>query len=553
MQSSETRVRYQSDYSASWSLLPVAIAVALFAAVVLAWFMKLAYVCGWYLIFLLPLLCGLVLGGVVYATVGWICCRNHWLAATLGILAGLICYLGYYDLCLRDMLPPGIAWRIEMLPKYIKFRMKTDVQNDVGAPENVAARRKPVDFLNWWTFVWELGIIVGIGGGTGWSRARRAYCRELAQWMRREKAYLPLDSDKAFLAALESGTLAEFLAVTPAGANEQNSCRLILEYAAPTEGSLLDYPVYASLIKGLPKTSLWQMLRNMRRTVLRQAQLHPSEVLTLRPLFPQLAQLLTLQHEELRDLPPDVLPTAATLTPPSDENTLNEVARVWPVPERFRQRVRSKGYALWVNLVGLTPIVFLAIGGALVGGGLWLVIEKAVPLGWIAVPFGVPLFLWGVYIAKYCAAVPENRWIERRLRREISQRPDFLVDPRDIESLYASLIPRENFVKVKFTLSSDLFLLKIDEEKQRLLIEGDYNRYSIPRGAIAVCEPQCFFHPIDHQQRVQIWVVRLMVQFEEGLREMLLCHSSTNWRTVTNKRRRQLTEDLCLRINGRTE
>jgi hypothetical protein len=548
MQNSAGRAQYRSDFSAAWQYLPISIAIIVLAAVGLAWFMNLAYDYGWYLIILLPFLCSLALAGVIYAMVAWCRCRNRWLAGAVGVLAGLVCYLGFYDFGLREMLPPGIGWRIEMLPNYIELRMKTDVQKDVGRPDDPQRKETPVPFMNWFMFVCELGLIVGFGAWAGWHRAGYAYCRELGKWMWREKAIFPADSEQAFQAALEAGTLAEFLTVTPAGGIAQNACRLILEYCAPSEGSLLDYPVYASYIKALPQSSIWNLLRNLRRTALRQVRLEPSEVLTLRSLFPQLAQLLALQHAELRDLPRDISPA-----PPSAANAPTEYAEVWPVPERFRQRVRAKGYALWVNLIGLTPILFLVAGGALLGGGLWLAIEKATPLGWIGVPLGAPLMLWGIYIAKYCPSVPENRWIERRLRREIGQRPDFLVDPRDQGSLYASLIPRENFVKIKFTLSSDLLLLKIDEPKQKLLIEGDCDRYSIPRGAISVCEPQCFFHPIDHEQRIQIWVVRLMVQFEEGLREMLLCHSSTKWSPITNKRRNQLIADLCMRIKGVTK
>lgn len=514
------------------------------AAIVLAAVMMFAYICGWYLIFLLPALCAGLLGLVIFAMVAWIRCRNRWVAAALGVLAGLICYFGHYDLCLRYELPPGMEWRIEMLPKYISYRMNTDVQKDVGRPGN-AQRDTPVPFLNWFTFILELGAVTGICGGMGWFFAGRAYCHELEKWMKREIAYLPLYADDGFPTALASGKLAEFLAVTPAGANEQNSCKLILEYAEPKEGSLLNYPVYATLSRPLPTHSVGKMLSSKGRTVLRQVQLEPAEVLTLRPLFPELAKLLAAQHEELRNLPSDV-----SLIPLSEENAPREFAQMFPVPEPYRQRVRAKGYTLWVNLLGLTPVLFIAAGAALLGLGFWLGIGKAMALGFLAIPFGAPLFFWGFYMALYCTSVPENRWIERRLRREVGQRPDFLVDPRDPQSLYATLIPRENFVKIKFTLTSDLFLLKIDEAKRQLLIEGDINRYLIPRGAITICEPQCFFHPIDHEQRTQIWVARLMVQFEEGLREMLLCHNSTKWSPITNKRRYQRSENLCNRIKG---
>jgi hypothetical protein len=258
-----------------------------------------------------------------------------------------------------------------------------------------------------------------------------------------------------------------------------------------------------------------------------------------------LKQLLALRHSELRDLPPDISPAL-----PSEARALDDVAQVLPVPERYRQRVHCKWYALWVNLIGLIPGVFFFGGGALLAGGIWLATTKEMPLGWIVAAVSLPAFLWGAYLGLYCPCLPENRWINRRLRREIGLRPDFLVDPRNAESLYVSLIPRDSFVKIKLTLSSDLLLLKLDAGGRRLLMEGDCDRYWIPCGAIAVCEPQCFYHPIDHQRRIQIWVVRLMVQFESGVRELLLSDNLTGWNPMTNKRRRKAAQNLCARIAG---
>jgi hypothetical protein len=282
----------------------------------------------------------------------------------------------------------------------------------------------------------------------------------------------------------------------------------------------------------------------MRRTLLRQVKLEVSEVLALRPLFPSLTRLLAAQHAELRDLPLGVAPPAGTEAP------TGEVAQVTPVPEPYRQRVRSKGYALGVNLVGLTPGLYFFGGGGLVAGGIWLATEKSMPLGWAAVVAGAVGVVWGAYTGLYCLCVSENRWIDRRLRREIALRPDPLVDPRDPDSLYVSLIPRESFAKVQLTMSSDLLLMRIDERGRRLVMEGDCDRYRIPGGAIAACEPQCFFHPIDAQHRNELWMIRLMIRVEGGLRELLLSYDTTQYTPKTNARRRRTAEDLCGRINA---
>src|SRR5262249_41911281 len=111
-------------------------------------------------------------------------------------------------------------------------------------------------------------------------------------------------------------------------------------------------------------------------------------------------------------------------------------------------------------------------------------------------------------------------------------------------------IPRESFARVKLTMSSDLLLMKLDPPGQRLLMEGDCDRYRIPAGAIVECTPQCFFHPADPQHQNQLWMVQLKVRVEEGLRELLLGVGHTRWSPMTNARRRQIAEETCRQING---
>lgn len=550
MRAVEDRVRYQAGFGVDWPRLPVFISLAAVAAVGLAWCLKSAFVHGWYLIFLLPIFGGLALGGVLSLLVGWTRCRNRWLAGTVGVLAGLIGYLGYYQFCLLELLPPQLAWRVDILPSYISFRMQTDIHEDVGKPDVGRKAKEPSTGLNWFTFAWELAMVVGAAGGIAWARARHAYSTELERWMRREKALIPGNAAEAFLEALSGENLSEFLASMPPANDAQTACPLTIEYAIPDTGSPLEYPVFASLgnvpVSGkFNITRLWSLARHPRRTLLRQAKLEVAEVLTLRPLFPELTRLLAAQHAELNDVTPGVVPSAAV-----EESPTTEFAQVTPVPEPYRRKVRSKGYALWVNLVGLTPAVYFFGGGGLVAAGIWLATEKAMPVGWAAVVAGAVGVVWGGYTGLYCLCVAENRWIDRRLRREFALRPDPLVDPRDPASQYVSLIPRESFAKVQLTMSSDLLLMRIDERERRLLMEGDCDRYRIPAGAIAVCEPQCFFHPIDAQHRNELWMIRLMVRVEEGLRELLLSADSTRWTPMTNARRRRTAEDLCGRINA---
>jgi len=289
----QERAHYQPGFGISWTRLPTLIILAMSAAVGLAWCLKLAFVSGWYLIFLLPIFGALALGGLLHAFVGWAHCRNRRLAAAVGIVAGLVGYLGYYELCFLDALPPGAEWRVDLLPDYIVLRMNTDVSVDAALPDDAQARAKPFAPLNWLAFLCELGIVVGMCGAMAWSRARRAYCRELGRWMHREKALLPPLSGLPLLDALETDRLAEFVASTRPGGDAQTACCFILEYATPADGSPLDYPVYTS-VEGHDPHRPSRMSGNLRRTLLRQVELKPAEVLTVQPWFSDLAQRLAV-------------------------------------------------------------------------------------------------------------------------------------------------------------------------------------------------------------------------------------------------------------------
>src|SRR5260370_40034248 len=107
------REQYQSDQGLWAPGLPVLVAGPLLAAIGVAWGPKFLYFHDWCLLVLGPVVLGLLLGGVLALLVAWSQCRNSLLAGGLGVLAGLIAYLGYYHLCLLHELPVKDAARVD--------------------------------------------------------------------------------------------------------------------------------------------------------------------------------------------------------------------------------------------------------------------------------------------------------------------------------------------------------------------------------------------------------------------------------------------------------
>jgi hypothetical protein len=504
-------------------------AASLAAALGLGWLLQFAFMHDFYFVIFSPILAAIALSAAMRPALVWAKCRSGWFAFTLAAVAGTIMYLSYYQFCLAAMLP-GWAWRIDGLPRYIRLRIQTDVTRKAG---QAGQPPRPSPLFNTIKFGLDLAIIIGIVGVRSRKRSRYAFCDELDEWMTREQTSLSRGAGFKLRDALDSGRLAEFVSSRPEGAGPQQSAQLIVEYAGA--GSPLEYPIYASVEDYTGESKI-------RLPILQQTELEPKEVLDLCQLVPGLAKVLESHYPEVRSLPP---PTQAAQAP---NMSAGELAEIFGVPDPFRQRVRGRGYTLAVNLRGLLPLVYLLGGLGIMLGGAKLCQQSLLLPGILAIVVGAASLLWGLYIALFCLSVGENRWIEGRLRRELSQRSDAWVDAADPESIYISIIPREHFSKVKLSMASDLLLLKLDRQKKQLLIEGDCDRYRIPAGSILLCEPQCFFAPIDTRQRIQLWMVRLLVCTGDGPREILFNADHTTWRPVTNHRRQLRAEEICARI-----
>jgi hypothetical protein len=86
------------------------------------------------------------------------------------------------------------------------------------------------------------------------------------------------------------------------------------------------------------------------------------------------------------------------------------------------------------------------------------------------------------------AAAPRNFWLRRIARRAVRTRQDSVVDTDGVDVLFVEIVPRAVWEdKSLDENATDVGFLRIDQEKRRVLFEGDNMRYQIPAGAILDC------------------------------------------------------------------
>ncbi len=531
------RESYVSDMGMMWAGVPMLVCGSMGAALGVGYFLSLLFEWGWYFIVIVPMVLALALGGVVHLLVGAAKCRNRWLSGTLGVLAGGLAYLSYFHFCMQHQFP---MWqnRVDLLPAYIVNRMATDVQEDVGKPN--VGQRKPVAFLNWLMFGFELAGFVGIVGSFGWNRARRAYSSDLRRWAQKEEVQVGPYYSENLVAAWESGDLPRALRDAPPVAQPQVACKFIAEWFDDSDASPLDHPMYASIEDHY---RLWG-LQTLRYTVVRQVELTTAEALSLRASLPKLSTKLDVKHPELQ-----VAPAAVIAKPVAVDDEISMVATVVPVPEPYCRQVLNGYYAWNINIRDIVPLFYFMGGIGLIALGIWLGSKQQILLCTGLVTVGIAGFVWGTYTSQLCLCIYGNRWAAAKLRNELAKRPNVIVELSDPELQYISIIPREAFSKIRWTMSSDLLLMKIDNKRSEIRMEGDVDQYVIPAAAISDCQAVCMYHPIDAQRTNQLWMVRLLIQRDAGEQELLVSVGHIDFSPQTNRKREKIARETCAQVN----
>jgi hypothetical protein len=525
---------------------------SLLAAGSAAWLLNWLFQRQWYLVILVPALAALLVGLAIAALVAVARCRQPVTAALVGALAGLILYLGQYHFAMLEQLPPGNVHRLDLLPRYILFRLQTDIEQKLGPQAPNAPPPQPSINSNSVRFGIELILCVVFAATVPWRRAGRPWFVEAGKWAAREERRFPVGTQSLFELAFETQTLDEFvhrvqtdIAGQKKAATARTYATCELFYLRHPGISPRDYPVYLTFINNAANPI--EMLR--RRGPLRLVELGDAEVASLRPLFPNLDRILSGFPSKQGSNDPS----------PASEGPADTLRRSVPRQGAVVRDVPGGGtfssgqFLLFVNLLGLIPLVTFFGGLALVAvgvWGLWRGWSGATSLGCIVT--GIASFAIGSIHATRYSGLLEAWYARHRLLGILERRPDAIVEVRDHDAkpLMVNFTRRETWVAVKLDVRDDVGILEIDEKRREIKVEGDKRRYVIPVTSIRECRPECFHHPLDKQLLNQYWYVRLLMLVDGEERELLFSPSLTDWRPRTNENRRRAAEELCERIAG---
>jgi hypothetical protein len=461
-----------------WTLLSLAVAAGMGVL------LYLAYMGGFYLIMIAPLLGALVGAGIVYLAVRQAHCRNRVLAGALGLVAGMVLYLGYYDAGLVNAIGLRNAHRVDVLPLYVKLRMQADVVEKVGAkPAPGRANAPDRVIMNWMLFALELAGVCAIMAVAGVHRAGFPYSEPGARWMREEMAIFPPGTGAALVEALETGLVAAWADAQPERASPTMPFSNITLHYDPERDRHQDAaPVYLTVkeTRTVKQGLLVKKPMPKVETLVNRVRLTPDEVRALQPVFAGLR----------------VLDSAEPAPQPATFARERPVVQVEPVSEPYAGQVLSPGHRrrCQLRLAGLLALI--AAGPVLLIAALALAVRGAgLQSLWYLVPAILCMFGGIVCLGSLLkAAVAIQRHSARSLYRAASHqfrsRPDLLVDPDDPEAIFIEVVPRRNWARANRTLetASDVGFLRIDAQRGLLLFEGDRDRYRIPAGAVLGCE-----------------------------------------------------------------
>ena len=246
------RTSYYCSGRVNWSrFLPWTLLLAAASAGIAALLMLL-FVAGHYYILLVPALAALAIAGLTGLAIGQGHCRSVWVGSATGFLAGALMYFGHYYAEMVHDFGPKAAGHVEWLPKYIRFRMATQVIRDTyDSRDNDSRARRHAggSVFNWLFLGAETVIVLGLTTTWGYRRSRKGYCETCQRWMTRELTEFEPDKAPQLVEALQTGSARSLAALcaAPAFSTLPNTTVALEVCPSLKEGTARDCPVFLSI------------------------------------------------------------------------------------------------------------------------------------------------------------------------------------------------------------------------------------------------------------------------------------------------------------------
>jgi hypothetical protein len=377
----------------------------------MAWVLYLVFDAGWYYRMIVPAVACLPVAGAVYLAVGLGHCRNVWVAGFLGVVAGLVFYLGHFHAHLVSLAGPQALVRFDVLPEFITARMAGDVEVDVQGRV-----KPPRGGGNWVAFTIELLMVCTLVGLTGVMGARAAYCEDCRRWKRRLRATAAPGTGAQLVRALEGG-LEHLPPVAAYTVGVNRTCSIIeAEHCPAVPHGLPPCPVFLTVKESWEKVGISQR----EKTLLRQAVVSPEEVEILADRIAALQPLLGIPVPPPVSVPGRTGLPAAAVEPAPDDGSVVEPPLAVQVP-------LALGPILAVlTWIGLLVTVYFVRG----------------PVRLSLLIAGLAALVFGVFVCGVNADFFNIRFIYGMARRRVRDRGDALVNPDDPDAVYLTIVPR---------------------------------------------------------------------------------------------------------------
>lgn len=546
--------KYVSDGGMSWGRFIAMAALTLFTALLLGFIVELTFFFGFYFIGLNILFPALGLMGLTGASVAVGRCRKPWLGAGLGLIAGLVLYLGYFqfDLAMQTG-RPDLVFRIDALPRYINWRMMNDVTQSTHGGSSTPRANGPVDVaFHWFFFVLELGIATVLPVLAGRGRSQRAYCPHCDAWKRQATATFPPGAETVARDALLRGDLSEFTRFQRyvPGQNDPHAV-LAVEFCA-MDGELdTGCPIYFAARRagsGGAKMGLGKFDSGVRGVTVPRVEISREAATAIAPLFPELAPLTQAVT------PGTSLVVASDPARPSsplgDADPPNAAAIIALPPEQAGQILTTKR-KIMLNLLVLLNLAVMALMffGAI---GIMVLEEKyasqiSKPIQVTGHVFAVILGLLGIWRAVMLtldAGAASNRYLRQSAAKIIASRPDSIVSPTDADAVFIEVVSMEKRLKPSLEDAEDVGFLHFDAATRAVAYEGDRERWYIVPEDMMACQPRIVTVNMGNHSSTYV-LTELQLRTTAGPRTVYLAPRGRGAGVLNKRSRKGREEALC--------